>query len=155
MISISTVYDFLNDENLVKSTIHKLEIPTFYLDDAVKKIQFYLTNIRPEISIVIEDSYIDRVYRNEYYSYFSTKLEPCCRDCIKLSFIDSPIDNNNLLNTDDLTRINERYLGFMVLRPIFPGIVGRTVLSPTAMHSHLSDIKICKVAIKRDRKSVV
>lgn len=36
----------------------------------------------------------------------------------------------------------------MVLRPIFPGIVGRTVLSPTAMHSHLSDIKICKVAIK-------
>lgn len=136
------------DKNEVKAIIMSLNIPSYNLDQAAISIQHYLKNLRPEISVIIEDNYIDKVYRDEYYTYFSTKLYPYQRDCIKLSFIDIKVDKDMLLNTEVLDEIKEAYLGFMVLRPIFPGIVGRTALSPRALQTPLSDIRICKAPIK-------
>lgn len=148
MISIAELSLLQNDKNAVIAIIQSLNIPSYNLDDSALNIQHYLRNLRPEISIIIEDNYIDKVYRDEYYTYFSTKLYPYRRDCVKLSFIDLKIDKDMLLNPATLEDIKDAYLGFMILRPIFPGIVGRTALSPTALQSPSSDIRICKAPIK-------
>ena len=148
MISIAELSLLQNDKNAVIAIIQSLNIPSYNLDDSALNIQHYLKNLRPEISIIIEDNYIDKVYRDEYYTYFSTKLYPYKRDCVKLSFIDLKIEKDMLLNPAALENIKDAYLGFMILRPIFPGIVGRTALSPTALQSPSSDIRICKAPIK-------
>lgn len=148
MISISDVSTLQNDKNAVITIVKLLNIPSYIVDTAACTVQGYLKNLRPDISIILEDNYIDKVYRDEYYTYFSTKLHPCSRECVKLSFIGIPVDKGMLLNAGDLDKIKSAYLGFMVLRPIFPGIVGRTAMSPKALKFPFSDIKICKASIK-------
>lgn len=147
MIYILSIKEIQDDARVLKMIVESLKIPA-NIDDVVKRIQHYIQNIRPEINIIVEDNYIDKVYRDEYYSYFSTKLNPYYKNCIKLSFIDGEIDENRLLDQDEINRIKESYLGFMILRPLFPGTVGRTALSPDALIKPLTDVKICKAPIK-------
>lgn len=48
--------------------------------------------MRPELKMVVESDYVDKVYRDSYYSYFSTKLKDYGRNCLRISFFE-PIFN--------------------------------------------------------------
>ena len=85
------------------------------------------------IWILIETPYIDKVYRDTYYNYFSTKLARYERDCIRLSFFDGEIRNVDFQDETKLEALRKRYLGFMVLRPTDPQVLGRSVISKKAL----------------------
>lgn len=85
------------------------------------------------IWILIETPYIDKVYRDSYYNYFSTKLARYERDCIRLSFFDREIRNVDFQDETQLEALQKRYLGFMVLRPTDPQVLGRSVISKNAL----------------------
>jgi hypothetical protein len=102
-------------------------------------LEIYLENFKDEVNVLIEDEYIDKVYRDIYYHYFSTKLYSYPRNCMRISFFDREITEDMFFET----AINnmEEYLGFMVIRPTYPRIIGRNVISPKALKE--SNIKIC------------
>jgi hypothetical protein len=88
------------------------------------------------IYIFIEIPYIDKVYRDSYYNYFSTKLSRYERDCLRLSFFDKEIKNEDFQNESKIEELQKSYLGFMILRPTDPQILGRSVITPRALKSN-------------------
>lgn len=46
----------------------------------------YFSVLIPNLAVVVEYPYVDKVYRNSYYRYYSGKAKQVSRDCIRLSF---------------------------------------------------------------------
>lgn len=51
----------------------------------------FLGELRPELRMIVETDYVDKVYRDSYYSYFSTKLKEYGRNCLRISFTQKDI----------------------------------------------------------------
>lgn len=112
--------------------------------DAIKKhIKKFLDEMRDDLFVVKESNYVDRAYRDSYYDYYSTKLRLYNRNCVRLSFFDSGVDADFLL--DNANSIKDHYLGFLVLRPQ-QKCIGRNIISPQAMKVS-QQILVCKARI--------
>lgn len=90
----------------------------------------HIDQLKDSISILVEAPYVDKVYRNSYYHYFSSKLKDYPRDTIKLSFFEGKISDSDFRNEDKYESLKNQYRGFMVLRPTVKNIIGRNVISP-------------------------
>ncbi len=86
--------------------------------------------------VLIESPYTDKVYRDSYYTYFSSKLSAYAKDCLRLSFFDGEIKSDNFTTEDGYKNLQGRYLGFIILRPTDPNIVGRSAISPKAVKNN-------------------
>lgn len=104
----------------------------------------YFSVLISNLAVVVEYPYVDKVYRNSYYRYYSGKAKPVSRDCIRLSFLidtDPSIVGNSMIH-----EIWERqYRGFMILRPTEMNVVGRNAISPDIYVEN--DFLICKTEI--------
>lgn len=84
--------------------------------DAIKGlIKSFMQDLRDDIFVVKETNYVDRIFRDSYYDYYSTKLRNHNRNCVRLSFFDKDIDSGFVL--DNVDNIRDNYLGFLILRP--------------------------------------
>lgn len=111
-------------------------------------LQYYLKNIRPEVKVLVESRYIDKVYRDIFSYYLTTKSKLYGMYCVKLSFFEPEVDLNKIVDSEaTVEKAIKGYLGFMVVRPIYPGTIGRTVLNPKAF-KHGGDIQICQCTIR-------
>lgn len=119
-------------ENLSKLLNEEFNIPD-YLNAYDTQIEKHITPLIDDLTIFIESPYVDKVYRDSYYSYFSSKLGSYKRDCIRLSFFNGQIDLSGFESNDGVNVIQSQYLGFMVLRPTTSNMVGRSVISPKAL----------------------
>jgi hypothetical protein len=99
-------------------------------------LQPHFVRFKATIHIVIEHPYVDRVYRDSFYSYFSTKMGNYKKDCIRLSFFDCAINASDFRDKHAILAAQSHYLGFMVLRPTIPSIVGRNVISPAILQQN-------------------
>ena len=147
-----------NKEELPKTNLRQIEIEQFSMDEAPKRLIKHIQNLLEVIeesaklvyeeqlekhldqfkdclSIVVEAPYVDKVYRDSYYNYFSSKHGIYPKDCVKLSFFDE-----------------KNYCGFMVLRPTSKNIVGRSVISPKALKD--CNFKICSANFEATAKSI-
>lgn len=97
--------------------------------------------LKDDICFLAETSYVDFFYRDSYYHYFSSKLKPYSRDCIRLSLFSGEISEEDFADPLKYGPLTERYRGFYVLRPTFPYIMGRSVISPKALQNN--EIRIC------------
>ncbi|MDR1200604.1 MAG: hypothetical protein LBL58_03095 [Tannerellaceae bacterium] len=122
-------------EDRLEYTIHKKEVE--------EKLKELFSQLRTELTVLIETNYIDKVYRDCYYKFFSTKLDPYPRNCIRISLFDYDLNALETLDSNTINEINKKflYLGSIVIRPTFPNIIGRSVISPKALCNH--DFKIC------------
>ena len=104
----------------------------------------YFSVLIPNLAVVVEYPYVDKVYRNSYYRYYSGKAKPVSRDCIRLSFF---IDTDpSMVGNSMIHEIWERqYRGFMILRPTELNIVGRNAISPDIYREN--NFLICKTEI--------
>lgn len=93
----------------------------------------HIIRLKTGVHFVIEYPYVDRVYRDSYYRYFSTKTTSYNRDCIRLSIFDDVIPPGDFRENRVTEKLQARYLGYMVLRPTVPQIVGRNMISPKAL----------------------
>ena len=90
-------------------------------------------NISGEVSsILVEHDYIDKDYRSTFYNFYAKMGRPYRQDCVRLhffdkdvTFTDSPLD---LKGPDSW--LEDRYFGYIVLRPTIAATLGRSVLSP-------------------------
>ena len=77
---------------------------------------------------VVENHYVDRVYRDSYYFYYSGKHFSYTRFCKRLSIFKGKLENNFFdYNSQEL---QTQFIGTIVIRPIPERSVGRTLLNP-------------------------
>jgi hypothetical protein len=138
-MSISVVIVPISDlpkilQNILKDNLNFSEK---YLTGLIIKFQNeHLRNLHDDLWVLIEYPYIDKVYRDSFYNYFSSKLGKYERDSIRLSFFSKKIEYNFFRNEENSSYIQENYLGFIVIRPTLPSIIGRSILSPRAFKNH-------------------
>lgn len=109
----------VNEETITESTNHLNS--TFF------------SHLKDNLFFFMEYPYVDKFYRNSYYNYYSSKNYNYSRETIRISIFKDVIDDNSIF---DKEIIKENYLGFFVIRPTFPNILGRNVISPVAFRDH-------------------
>lgn len=141
---VVNVGDFLNNKKV--SDVLKSQMPIVVKKDEqlnkyMERLIKHLEVLRPELMMVVETEYVDAVYRDTYYNYFSTKLKPYYRNCVRLSFFEpgfKTIEDYFHLSEEEIQNL---YLGFLILRPIGK-CIGRNIISPNAKIAPYNDVKI-------------
>ena len=80
------------------------------------------------ITIVIENNYVDRTYRDCYYTHFSGKHFEYNRYCRRLLFFIG--NQKEEIKKRNEQVLNDNFCGCLVIKPIKRGAIGRTLLSP-------------------------
>lgn len=84
------------------------------------------------LTVVREENYVDKVYRDSYYSYFAGKYLGISRNCQRLSLFKGRVE---LGSFNSFSRKNEQllenaFVGCIVLRPLKGREIGRTLIDP-------------------------
>jgi hypothetical protein len=108
-------------------------------------ISKYLSELREDLYCFIEYPYVDKVFRDSYYHYYSSKHYTYQRDCIRVSLFESKILPSEFLNPKKHKSLNKKYLGFFVVRPTTNALFGRSLINPKAFIE--DNFKICKCKI--------
>jgi hypothetical protein len=138
---------------LVEKVFHqRYNINSYMLATSLGILGDYLKHLSDDLTVIVEDPYVDKVYRNIYYHYYSSKLENYPRKCIKLAFFINSVKNEDFRDPSRLKYLQDNFGGFLVLRPTFPFIIGRSVLSP--LITRTPSIDICSVSISTTIKGV-
>lgn len=109
------------------------QIPT----PQIRYLADYLSHALHAERMVVESPYTDRHYIEEYSVYYSTLLHPPSTRTTRLHFFSYALEGTftDALNSaaggdgsDAEARLQEAYLGFIVVRPFAAAPIGRTVL---------------------------
>lgn len=96
-------------------------------------IKPHFDNLKDTIWLLAENNYVDKVYRDSYYHYFSSKLSNYQRDCVKISLFDGEVQLSDFGLDEKHLELQQKYRGFITLRPTVPQLVGRSIVSPMAL----------------------
>lgn len=88
----------------------------------------------------IEYPYIDEVYRDTYYNFYSRKHGNHGRYCFRVSLFKPAVNEDNFYEMVN----DETYLGYIVLRPTPRRVIGYSFLSPFVYSDHQYSICLCK-----------
>jgi hypothetical protein len=86
--------------------------------------------LEDNITFVTEFPYVDRHYRDTYYSYFSSKFIETGRNCIRVHIFEGTLTEDDILKKE--SKLNNRYYGFFIIRPLVRRLLGRSLISPKA-----------------------
>lgn len=98
---------------------------------ATEKWIFELFKILPyPLTVIYDPYYVDRVYRDEFYRYYSHKHFTISRNCRRLTFLNSIYSYKDLLSSSERIHqsIERNLIGMVVLKPT--GSIGRTLIDP-------------------------
>lgn len=102
-------------------------------ENSVNDLEITLSDVFDEmkegLSAFIEYPYVDRVYRDSYYTYFASKHKDYYRDCIRVSLFNDAIKPNFFRDEKKHKYLQKNYLGYLIIRPTFPKVIGRSLLS--------------------------
>ena len=132
ILSIEKLPAFLSDH-----FIQKFEINEEYSQNIIeKKIRPELAKLKKNIWALVEFPYVDKMYRNTYYHYYASKLNDYERDTTRVSFFDREIKTEMFRDANRISLLQESYLGFLIIRPTLPDVIGRSALSPFALENN-------------------
>lgn len=110
------------------------------------EIAALIDELKEEIYCLIEFPYVDKVYRDSYYNYYSSKHFPYKRDCIRVSLFETEVLASDFLNPDKHVELSQKYLGYFVIRPTVNAVLGRSVINPLAFQNNGFKICSCKTS---------
>ena len=101
-----------------------------------KKIVQILEIIGYPMTVVCELNYVDKNFRDTYYRCFAGKHFEKQKNCKRLSFFRENIEPEIFYKYDDSSckKLNEAFVGTMILKPLKIGKVGLTLLNPQRLH---------------------
>lgn len=102
-------------------------------DDISNKIKRFIKPLKRQCNFFVEYPYVDKVYRDSFYHFYSSKLKDYKRNCIRISVFTKSIENGDFRNSISISELAKHYRGFFVVRPTLPNPIGRTVISPEAL----------------------
>ncbi|CAM1352144.1 hypothetical protein [Tenacibaculum ascidiaceicola] len=105
-------------------------------DEGINELQNHidglLDELKEELYIVIETPYVDKFYRDSYYTYFASKHREYSKDCIRISFFSNEITPEHFRDNDLFKELQDKFLGYSILRPTIPNIFGRSIIAKNA-----------------------
>jgi hypothetical protein len=117
------------------------------LENIKKALNNHLLMLKDDILVFIEYPYVDKVYRDSYYNYFSTKHHQYERDCARLTFFEKGVTDEHFRKHNLRDELQRNILGFIVIRPTIPKLIGRSIISPKALKRNNFEICLCKVNV--------
>lgn len=121
--SIDTLRQILSEEAKVDVSIVNSKPHLGYFEGYFKYIG--------ATTILVERQYIDRDYLEDFASYYVRCFHEYPHVCSRLHFFKDEItceDFEAVLKGSDLQKLNDSYLGFVVIKPLPQTIIGRTCL---------------------------
>jgi hypothetical protein len=71
------------------------------------EINYFSSLLRNDLVCYMEYPYVEKVYRDSYYHYYSTKHNLKIRDCARISFFDSKIKLSDFREKESFDLIQE------------------------------------------------
>lgn len=105
---------------------------------------FKLLNL--PITVIHEKYYIDKIYRDTYYSYFSSKHFEIDRNCQRVTLFQGNLGYDDFLGEkeENIDLLQEKIIGTVVIKPTIWGNFGRTLLNPSKLNIKASYIRTTK-----------
>jgi hypothetical protein len=116
------------------------ELPADITDD----VEQFISQLQKDCTFVVEYPYVDKVFRDSFYTYFSSKLSNYPRNCIRVSVFDGKVALSEFREPENHQKLKEQYGGFFVVRPTYPNPIGRTILSQKVLEN--DDFLNCKTS---------
>lgn len=95
-------------------------------------------------TVVVENHYVDRVYRDSYYFYYSSKHFSYSRFCKRLCLFRGSLEHD--FYDCSCEELEKCFMGTIVIRPISDRSISRTLLNP---HFFLPKDIACKIRLAR------
>lgn len=111
----------------------------------IERLEDFINRHIDGLYYFLEFPYVDKVYRDSYYNYFSMKNYPYSRDCLKVGVFSCEIEFDDFYTSEKYDYLQEHFLGFFIIRPTSQ-ILGRTILSPKIFKN--SRFYICEASFK-------
>jgi hypothetical protein len=140
--SYKNLYAYL--ETIFESNII-FKFNEYQIKESIKELQHFLKNVDQTCFVGIESKYVDKLYRDEFYHYYSSKLDEYKRDCIRLSFFTQEFSIDDFHTIKGVEKLQNNFIGFLVLRPTSPKIIGRNALRPDFFNKNL--VHLCTTAL--------
>ena len=118
----------------------------------IKYIDAYLQSLNAKCAVV-EQKYVDRDFLEDYTRYYSRCFKSYDRSCWRVHFFTTDYSEQNICdaltsgNDDDKVRLQESYLGFVVIRPLPQTVIGRTCLRPYMEENGRNYKALCDVSV--------
>lgn len=149
---IESFSDF-NDEknNFVKCICNDdKEIDKILNEKLVNKIKEIIIKVSFPLTIIYEPYYVDQLYRDEYYTFYSKKHFGLSRNTKRLILISGKFTNKDFIVDDEEThrKIEENLIGTIVIKPT--RTIGRVLINPFMLN-----ISNCYVRTTRFEISVL
>lgn len=102
--------------------------------DAVlgKDVQLTIDALKDDLFVWVELPYVDKMYRDTFYHYYASRQKNYERNCIRISLFSKKIDVLRV-NEERGKEVESAYLGFFIIRPTMPRLIGRSAISPRAL----------------------
>ncbi|MDZ7767199.1 MAG: hypothetical protein U5K00_22765 [Melioribacteraceae bacterium] len=127
----------ITTKNKLPEVVDKAFTDYFNLsDDVAGIVRGFISPLKRQCNFFVEYPYVDKVYRNSYYNFYSSKLRKYRRNCIRISIFTTKINNGDFRSDKSLDTLEKHYRGFFVIRPTLPSPIGRAVISPEALSSN-------------------
>ena len=101
----------------------------------VEQIKPILDIIIDDIKCFVEYPYVEKYFRDSFYTFFSKKHHLVDRNSFRLSFFKSSLEEDRFFEIKD-SEIQESFLGFISLRPTKFKIIGHSFLSPLLLKNN-------------------
>lgn len=133
-------YSDLKTAKYIQTIAYELGVPEATV---IEDLRQYLDGIDEATVCCVEYPYIEEYYRDTYYSFYARKHNDYNRHCFRISFFNEGVTEENFftISADDL---NEKFIGYVVLRPTPRRIIGYSFLSPKLIPNPGISICICR-----------
>lgn len=112
-----------------------------------------VTSLRADLDVYIEYPYVDRVYRDSYYTYFASKLTKYPRNCIRVCLFEKGLEEEKFFTEEGRNWMKNNFLGFFIIRPTHGGgNIGLSCISPNALRDN--SVRICRCEIQINVRGV-
>ena len=138
----------LDQENINELFITLIrKYPLYFQEpERIKEIIYLFDTKKSDlVTLIIESDYVDRQYRDSYYSYFSQKYSNFERNCIRLAFFEGEVKYRDFMA--DMPKLKKNLLiGTIVLRPLSVGNIGHSLLNPQKLKIN-GYVQTCKFKV--------
>lgn len=116
------ISDKSETENIIRTIVQQ--------ENSVKKLVKIVELIKLPVTLVLEQYYVDKVYRDMYYRYYSSKHFTYNRNCKRLSIFEGNMTKEEIYAKYEKNELENNFIGTIVIRPLEIGEIGRTILNP-------------------------
>lgn len=142
---MNSFYFFNKDTDIEQLLVILYKKYPLYIQQPIRLKHIIETIKTAEITMFIEEDYVDKQYRDTYYSYFSQKYSSFNRNCLRLSFFEGNVNQKDIIQ-NSIDSIQKTFIGVIVLRPLTVGNIGTTLLNPQKLKVQ-GYIQFCKYKV--------